>query len=120
MIGQCCQPAHSLNCAGSSGIEKAAANSIIDAELREPSAAPYPVRKKRISQRSKNCSGKANGAKTPAIRAASKWNQGSEAHGKNLQQRGERGIGEPSKESLRKKKGSAAIQFQLFPDKISA
>src|ERR1700737_2648760 len=68
--GESGEAAHYVDRAGSPGIDESVTESVVGAELRQPTAAPNPMRKKRIGPTSQERSSSATRPEPPAIRAA--------------------------------------------------
>src|SRR5882762_8536443 len=110
------EAAYYMNRARSRRIDESVTEPVIGAELREPAAPPDPMRKKRVGPASQNRGGSATrrsrqrSAPLPSGINAAKPTE-------KICNNAARDAGEPSKAIPRKKNGSAAIQFQLFPTK---
>ncbi len=67
--GEGAESAQDMDCGRSAGIEKARAEREVDAELRQPTAVPDPVREQRKDDGGSHGSGSAAGGEAPAIRS---------------------------------------------------
>src|ERR1700728_2767651 len=74
----------------SHGLNRACASGIDEAELREPSATPNPMREQRIRRGSKQGGGSAARSQAPAVGAAAQGNDGRETRAQQPEQRGQR------------------------------
>ena len=91
--GQRREAADGLNRAAASGIDHPVAHGCIDSELREPAAAPDPMREEGIRPSSQKRRGSTGGRQSPAVQARAHRNQGSQSHTEDLQACGERNRG---------------------------
>src|SRR5579862_459719 len=74
-----------MNGRGASSIDKAVAQPVVHAQLREPPASPDPMRKQRVGQTRQQSRGSANGGEATAIEAGTNGDQGGKTYGEHLQ-----------------------------------
>ena len=83
--GQSGETAQRLDGAGASRIHETAAQPELNAELRQPSAAPDPVREQRVGESGQQSGGGATGAQPPAVGTGAQRKHRREANREQLQ-----------------------------------
>ena len=112
------ESADGLDGGGAAGIEKSMAEAVVDAQLREPSAAPDPVREERKIHPARTA---AEEQLAPRRQRSAPLPSGISAARPTLQhpEKSTSDTGEQSSARPRRKNGSAAIQLHGFPPTLS-